>query len=108
MGKPESWGHAWATRGVPHLSWFYRDGWDRFPLAPVPGPLGLDLDAALLAREIVAEAAPWPVLGFVDEATFDGIAVHVSELLYVLSVCEDVEVVVAGLPELGSFVFEEL
>jgi len=52
------------------------------------------------------EAAPWPVLGFLNETAFDWIAVNVAELLDELGLGEDVEVVVAALPELGSFAFE--
>jgi len=46
------------------------------------------------------EAAPWPVLGFLNETAFDWIAVNVAELLDELGLGEDVEVVVAALPEL--------
>jgi hypothetical protein len=69
---------------------------------------GFDLDAALFAGEVMAEARPWPVLGFLDEAAFDRVAVDVSQLLHVLLVSQDVEVIVPGLPELSSFAFEEL
>lgn len=40
-----------------------------------------------------------PVFGLRHEAAFDRIAVHVLQLLDPLVVGEDVEVVVAGLPE---------
>ena len=56
----------------------------------------------------MAVAAPWPVFGTFDEVTFDGIAVDVLEFLDVFLVGEDVEVVVAGLPELFVVAFEEL
>ena len=66
------------------------------------------------AGEIVAEAAPWPVFGVFDETSVDRVAMKVAELFDVLPVGEDVEVVVAGLPEVlavaletfGSFAFE--
>jgi hypothetical protein len=56
----------------------------------------------------VAEAAPGPVFGFLDESTFNGVAVDIAELLDELGLGEDVEVVVAGLPELETLAFEEL
>ena len=46
--------------------------------AAVVGPLGFDLDSALFAGEVMAEAAPWPIFGFLDEAGLDRIAVDVS------------------------------
>jgi hypothetical protein len=51
-------------------------------------------------------AAPWPVFGTFNQATFDRIAVDVFQFLDVLSMGEDVEVVVAGLPELLLISFE--
>jgi hypothetical protein len=75
---------------------------------PVPGPLRLDFDAARSAGEVVIEAAPRPVFGLFDKAAHDRIAVHVTQLLHVLAVGEDVEIVVAYLPELGSVAFEQL
>jgi hypothetical protein len=56
----------------------------------------------------MAEAAPWPVLGFLNEATFDRVAVDVAELLHELRLGEDVEVVIARLPKLRAGAFEEL
>jgi hypothetical protein len=44
------------------------------------------------------EAAPRPFSGLCDEAPRDGIAVDVAELFDALSLGEDVEVVVAGFP----------
>jgi hypothetical protein len=85
------------------------------PFAAVPGPFGFDLYVAGIAGEIVAEAAPWPVFGVFDEASVDRVTVKVAELFDVLPVSEDVEVIVAGLPEVlavaletfGSFAFED-
>ena len=51
-------------------------------------------------------AAPGPVFGFEDEASGDCVLVNVMELLEPLGVREDVEVVVAGLPELFAVAFE--
>jgi hypothetical protein len=53
------------------------------------------------------EAAPGPVFGFLDEVSFDWVAVDVAELLDELGLGDYVEVVVAGLPELGAGAFEE-
>src|SRR6185312_6459758 len=89
-----------------HSSRHYRDGWGCFPLAPVPRPLGFDLNSALLAREVMAKAAPGPVLGLFDETSLDGVAVQVAQLLHMFLLGKDVEVVVSGLPELGPFAFE--
>lgn len=60
------------------------------------------------------EAAPWPVFGFLNEAALDWIAMNVAEFLDEFGMGQDVEVVVAALPELlavafetfGGFVFE--
>jgi len=76
--------------------------------AEVPSPFGFDFDAAGFAGEIVAETAPWPVFGPGNEASLDGIAVDVFQFFNVLSVGEDVEVVVAGLPELFAVALETL
>jgi hypothetical protein len=56
----------------------------------------------------MAVAAPLPVFWAFNEATCDGIAMEVFELLDVLVMSKDVEVVVAGLPELAMIAFEEL
>ena len=69
--------------------------------------MGFDLDAAGFAGGPVAEAAPWPVFRSFDESAFDWVAVNVAELLGELGSGEDVEVVVASLPELGAAAFEE-
>ena len=78
------------------------------PFALVPSPLGFDFYSAGFAGEVVAIAAPWPVFGVFCEASFYRVAVDVLELLDVLLVGEDVEVVVAGLPELSAVVLESL
>lgn len=58
-----------------------------------------DLDGRGFVEEEVTVGGPGPVFGSLDEATGDGIAVHVFNLFDSLVVGEDVEVVVAGLPE---------
>jgi hypothetical protein len=78
------------------------------PFAAGIGPVGFDFDAAGFAGLPVEEATPGPVFGFIDEAAFDWVAVDVLELLDEFGMGEDVEVVVAGLPELGAGAFEEL
>jgi hypothetical protein len=70
------------------------------------GPVGFDFDLFCFACEPVAVAAPWPVFGIVDEAARYWIAVDVTELLDELGLGEDVEVVVARLPELWTLAFE--
>jgi len=69
--------------------------------------VGFDFDGAGFAGLPVEEAAPGPVFGLFDEAAFDWIAVDVLELLDELGLGEDVEIVVASLPELGAGVSEE-
>ena len=86
--------------GVPHSP--------QFSFVPIPCPLGLDLHAASFAGGVVVEAAPWPVLGLLDETSCDRVSMHVAQLLNVLLVSQDIEVVVPGLPELSSFTFESL
>ena len=76
--------------------------------AEVPGRCGFDFDAAGFAGEMVAETAPWPVFGPGNEATYDWVTVDVLQFFNVLSVGEDVEVIVAGLPELFAVALETL
>ena len=47
---------------------------------------------------IDAEAAPLPLVWLFDQTGFDRVAMHVTKLFDPLCFCEDVEVVVAGLP----------
>ena len=68
--------------------------------------MGFDFDSARVAGEPVAVAAPRPVFGAGDEAAFDGVAVDVAELLDKLPLRENVEVVVASLPELWAVALE--
>jgi len=56
-------------------------------------------DRAGLIQKIVTVTRPWPVFGPFDKVSGDWIAVHVLQLFDSLVVGEDVEVVVAGLPE---------
>jgi hypothetical protein len=55
----------------------------------------------------VVEAAPSIVFGFGDQASGDWVAVDVLDLLFEFAGGEDVEVVVAGLPEVASFALEK-
>lgn len=64
------------------------------------GPVGVDVYCALGAGGVVAGAAPGVVFGFRDEGSEDRVAVDVPELFEALLLGVDVEVVVAGLPEL--------
>jgi hypothetical protein len=76
-----------------------------FPVAG--GPVGFDFDGGGFAGGVVVEAAPTVVFGFVDEASGDRITVDVLDLLFEFSCGEDVEVVVARLPEVAVGSFEE-
>jgi len=62
-------------------------------------PTGLDLDIAFLAIEVVTEAAPGPVLRLCAKAAGDWVAVDVAKLLDPLARAEDIEVIIARLPE---------
>ena len=65
-----------------------------------------DFDLGSFSGQPMPIAAPWPVRGFVDEATADWVAVHVAEFFNEFGLCEDVEVVVAALPELRAGALE--
>jgi hypothetical protein len=71
-------------------------------------PFGFDFYGAGFAGGVVVEAAPAVVFGFGDESSCDGVAVDVSDFLFEFSGGEDIEVVVARLPEVIAIVFEEL
>jgi hypothetical protein len=71
------------------------------------GPIGFDFDVGGFAGGVVVEAAPAIVFGFGDEASGDWVAVDVLDFLFELSGGEDVEVVIAGLPEVAVHSFEE-
>ncbi len=55
----------------------------------------------------MAEAAPGPVFGLEHETARDRVAMHISQLLDELVLCQDVEVVVTGLPEVLLVGLEE-
>jgi hypothetical protein len=61
-----------------------------------------------MVHEVMPIAAPRPVFRFCDKAADDRIAVHVAELLGALGFGEDVEIVVADLPELLAVALETL
>ena len=56
---------------------------------------------------VVVEAAPRVVLGFGNEAASDGVSVDVLDFLYELGCGEDIEVVVARLPEVVTGALEK-
>ena len=58
-----------------------------------------DVDGGRFVVQVMAKRRPAPVLRPFHEASSDWIAVHVFQLFDSLVVGEDVEVVVAGLPE---------
>jgi hypothetical protein len=70
--------------------------------------VGFDLHPSGFAGEVMAEAGPWPVFGLLDEAALDRIAVDVAELLDLLACGDDVEVVVASVPEGTGVTLEPL
>ena len=69
--------------------------------------MGFNFDGAGFAGQPVTEATPGPVFGLFHETAFDGIAMDVAELFGELGFSEDIEVVVAGLPELFASAFGE-
>ena len=77
--------------------WAIGDG--SLALALRPGPVGFDFDCFYFACEPMAVAAPWPVFGVFDQAALNRIAVDVAQLFHELSLCEDIEIIVPGLPE---------
>jgi hypothetical protein len=56
-------------------------------------------DRAGFVQKIVTAARPGPVLGSFDKPSRDRVAVHVLQLFDTLVAGEDIEVVVADLPE---------
>jgi hypothetical protein len=68
--------------------------------------LGFDLYGAGFAGGVVVEAAPAIVFGFGDKASGDWVAVDVLDFFFEFACGEDVEVVVAGLPESLACAFE--
>ena len=90
--------HEWGTQSM---------GWLWISFAAAVGPVGFDFDGAGVAGGVVVEAAPSVVFGFGDEAAGNGVAVDVADFLYKFPCGEDVEVVVAGLPEVLAGAFEE-
>ena len=91
--------HEWGTRH-PELLWVWS-------FAAVGGPFGFDFYGGGFAGGVVVEAAPAVVFGFGDESSGDWVAVDVLDLLFEFSGGEEIEVVVAGLPEVGARAFEE-
>jgi len=67
------------------------------------GPEGFDFNNSFRSRNIVSEAAPFPILGALDESAFYGVAVEVAEFFEMLGFAPDVEVVVALLPEMTFY-----
>lgn len=74
--------------------------------AAVPCPVGFDFDSTDFAGEPVAVGAPWPIFGILCEAALDGVAMDVAKFLCELSLTDDVEILIAGLPELRAVAFE--
>ena len=76
------------------------NGADSHLLALYCCPLGLDLDDPFFAVEIMSETAPGPVLRFLHQSAFYGVAVYVAQLFDALALAPDIEVVVPALPEM--------
>lgn len=70
--------------------------------------MGFDLDGTEFADGPVVEAAPSVVFGLFNETAGDWIAVDVHQFFDPFCVGEDVEVVIARLPELRAGAFQEL
>jgi len=62
---------------------------------------GIDANQARFFLRIKRETAPGPVLRINDEFSLHGVHVHVGEFLDEFGLTSDVEIVEAGLPELG-------
>jgi hypothetical protein len=89
----------WGTQlsGWLSLEWVLILGGKLF--AVLGGPVGFDFDGGEFAGGVVVEAAPAVVFGFGDESSGYEVAVDVLDFLFEFAWGEDVEVVVAGLPE---------
>ena len=74
--------------------------------AEARGPLRLDFDGAGFAGSVVVEAAPSIVFRFRDEAAGDRVAMDVTDFFDKFGRGEDIEVVVARLPEAHACAFE--
>ena len=68
--------------------------------------MGFDFYNAFFSGGPVEKAAPAPVFGPFGQATSYGIAVDVANLFGEFLLGEDIEVVIAALPELWSFALE--
>ena len=74
------------------------------PLAlTLPGsPHGLNLNQTLFAGGVVLEGTPRPLFRPLHEATLYRVSVYVPELLYSFFRSTNIEVVIAGLPEVSD------
>ena len=68
--------------------------------------MGFDFDSTDFPGEPVAIAAPRPIFGILYETALDGVAMDIAKFLGELGLAEDVEIVVANLPELRAVAFE--
>lgn len=107
-----SLGHGWATR--PPTVWAVRETstWVGYSPPVIVDQVVISCLAhawtassaihllCLILLSVSGGSCSTPVFRLLDEATFDGVAVHVVEFLDELGVGEDVEVVLEGLPEL--------
>ncbi len=72
----------------------------RLSFAAVPCPFGFNLHCPFYAQQVVTEAGPLPALRLFHQTALYRVAVHVAQLLDMLSVGQHVEVMVTTLPEL--------
>ena len=101
---------------VPHPYALLADGWGAVGLRRKfltaltfgQGPMGFDFDRGSFAGQPMAVAAPGPIFGLFDQTPRDWVAMDVAELLCDLRLRQDVEVVIAPLPELRAVVFQPL
>ncbi len=66
-------------------------------------PLRFDLHHPILARYIMPEAAPGPILRRRHQPPCHRITMHISQLLHALALAPHIEIVVSCLPERSSF-----
>src|SRR5206468_7183844 len=67
------------------------------------GPLRLDFYHPFRPGKIVTKAAPRPILRFLHESSFHGIAMDVAQLLNAFGLAPNIEIVIPRLPEYASF-----
>ena len=97
-----------AKPGAGTLDRFLASRMGDYPAPQFPsscGPDGLDLYCSFYSSCVVTETGPRPIFGARHQSALHGVAVHVAEFFCPLLRIPHVEIVVAGLPELGGLLW---